>query len=216
METVPVHSKDRITFRCRLCGDCCRHIQDAVMLEPLDVYHIGKYLKRLGLVQTIEDVYERYTHPDLLEGLLPIFLLNTAGPEQACVFLENGRCSVYAERPHVCRMYPFFVSNGERGKSFSYYRCIDRNASHFCGGSVLVKDWLYDNFSRDYRAYFEAEDKILPELGRLLRALEPKEQQAHMFHILFYRFYNYDLDQPFKPQYSSNWEALRRLLQDRH
>ena len=78
METVPVHSKDRITFRCRLCGDCCRHIQDAVMLEPLDVYHIGKYLKRLGLVQTIEDVYERYTHPDLLEGLLPIFLLNTA------------------------------------------------------------------------------------------------------------------------------------------
>lgn len=35
---VSVHAKDCVDYQCRRCGQCCRHIKDAVMVESLDAY----------------------------------------------------------------------------------------------------------------------------------------------------------------------------------
>lgn len=50
---------------------------------------------------------------------------------------------------------------------------------------------------------------------KTLNSLNAGELQASLFQILHYRYYNYDLDQPFMPQYTSNMAALERLLQQR-
>ena len=49
----------------------------------------------------------------------------------------------------------------------------------------------------------------------LLNKLDTGELQASLFQILHYRYYNYDLDQPFMPQYQKNMAALVRFLQQR-
>ncbi len=214
MDVKSVRPKDWVSFHCRLCGNCCRNVEDKIMVEPLDAFNLARCLRERGEVEYVEDVYSRYTHPDMLEGFYPIFLMNTTGPDNACVFLEDSRCSVYEARPKVCRIYPFTVDTGQRGKAFEFYQCMDCHSSHFSDGKVLVKDWIYQNFKREDREFMTAESVGLTELGRLLRILGPKKVEANLFQILYYRYFNYDLDQPFMPQYTKNMETLKGILQD--
>lgn len=185
------------------------------MLEPLDAFQLGIYLCGKGEIETIEDVYAKYAHPVLLTEGFPIFVLNTKGNDDSCIFLENGRCSVYRARLRVCRIYPLTVKGGERGRKFEYYKCLDSHAGHFSEGSISVKEWMYQNFSRTDRIFFEKENKDIPKLGALIRKLSAQKQEDLLFHLLYYRYYYYDLDQPFLEQYERNQKALFRELEER-
>lgn len=213
--TEPVRPKDWTCFQCHRCGNCCRELENQLMLEPLDAYHLARLLREQGQASSIDDVYTRCAHPDLLEGYLPIYMMNTEGPDHACVFLKDGQCSVYEGRPHVCRIYPFSVRPGQRGRTFEFYRCVDQHAAHFSGSRIQVKNWLQENFTRENREFWVAEGNVLPILGRLLSSLETSELQACLFQILYFRYYNYDLDRAFMPQYQANMAALEQFLRQR-
>ncbi|MBQ5642588.1 MAG: YkgJ family cysteine cluster protein [Bacteroidaceae bacterium] len=189
-------------------------MEEKVMLEPYDAYQLGRYLRQFGTVETIEDVYAKYAHPILLSEGYPVFTLNTHGSDAHCVFLQDGRCSVYEARLRVCRVYPFTIKNGSRGRRFEFYQCLDSHADHFQGGSVSVNEWMYENFTKAERTLFDKETEALPELGRLMRQLTQKQQEQFLFRLLYYRYYNFDLDQPFLEQYDRNQEALFRELKD--
>ena len=209
-DAVTVRPKDWVPFRCRLCGNCCRNLRGNLMPEQIDAYRLARFLRKRGE----EDFYTRYTYPDMLEGFFPIFLINTVDPDDSCVFLKDGRCSVYEARPRVCRLYPFTAFPGQRGKAFHFFQCMDSNYAHFSDGKILVKDWMYQNFSREDREFLTAESGTLLELGRLLKAMSTDGRKENLFQILYYRYYNYDLDQPFMPQYKENTEELKRILQE--
>lgn len=184
------------------------------MPEQIDAYRLARFLWERGEVEYMEDFYTRYTYPDMLEGFFPVFLINTVDPDDSCVFLKDGRCSVYEARPRVCRLYPFTAFPGQRGKAFHFFQCMDNNSAHFSDGKILVKDWMYQNFSREDREFLTAESDTLIELGRLLKAMSTDGRKENLFQILYYRYYNYDLDQPFMPQYKENTEELKRILQE--
>ena len=46
---IPVRPKDQAAFTCRLCGDCCRHVEGSILLEPLDAYNLGRCLCGAGV-----------------------------------------------------------------------------------------------------------------------------------------------------------------------
>lgn len=212
---IPVRPKDWMCFQCRRCAGCCRDLEGQLMLEPLDAYRLARCLRDQGDAGSIHDVYERYAHTDLLEGRLPIYLMNTVGDDHACVLLKDGRCSAYEGRPSVCRIYPLSVRPGQRGKPFEYYRCVDQHAAHFSDGRMQVKDWLHENFSRESREFWAAEGSALPTLGCLLNKLDAGKLRASLFQIRYYRYYNYELDLPFLPQYQKNMAALEQFLRQR-
>lgn len=213
-DAVTVRPKDWVPFRCRLCGNCCRNLRGNLMPEQIDAYRLARFLQERGEVEYMEDFYTRYTYPDILEGFFPVFLINTVDPDDSCVFLKDGRCSVYEARPRVCRLYPFTAFPGQRGKAFHFFQCMDSNSAHFSDGKILVKDWMYQNFSREDREFLTAESDTLLELGRLLKAMSTDGRKENLFQILYYRYYNYDLDQPFMPQYKENTDELKCILQE--
>lgn len=144
VKTVALNEK--VLFHCRLCGGCCRNVKDCIMLEPMDAYRLAQYLRDHGEpVAGTEDVLARYAYPAWLADNFPVFLLNTVGTSDDCDFLKAGRCSVYEARPRVCRLYPFSVAPGERGRDFQYFLCTEKS-HHFADGIVKVKDWLSQNF----------------------------------------------------------------------
>lgn len=207
----PVTQGQSVPFRCQLCGACCRQVENSLMLEPMDIYHLGRFLRKRGEpIEGLEDVLTEYAHADLLMDCLPIFLLNTVGQDHACVFLKDGRCDVYEVRPRICRLYPFSVAPGDRGKDFLYCLCTER-PHHFTGGLVSVKDWFYQNFSKDARQFIKADYDALPVLGKAVREMGAARFKSMLFQFLFYRYYNYDLDQPFLPQFIRNTEELKKL-----
>lgn len=181
------------------------------MLEPIDAYRLARYLRERGEpVSGTEDVLANYAHASWLEDRFPIFLLNTVGPMDVCVFLKEGRCSVYEARPHVCRVYPFSVAPGERGRVFRYFLCMEKS-HHFADGMVTVKNWLSENFVRETKEALKADYDALPILGRNILAMGEEEFQSQLFQFLYYRYYNYELDKPFLPQFLNNLEQLKKL-----
>ena len=212
LETIrAVSLNEKVPFHCQLCGGCCRYVKDSIMLEPLDCYHLARHLRDQGEpVSGIEDVLAQYAHAAWLSDNFPIFLLNTAGPFDVCAFLKKGRCSVYEARPRVCRMYPFSVGPGERGRDFRYLLCKEKS-HHFTDGLVTVRNWLSENFTQEFREALKADFVILPLLNRNIQAMGTEKFQSLLFQFLYYRYYNYDLDQPFLPQFRSNLEQLKEL-----
>lgn len=175
-----VRPKDQFTFSCRQCGACCRNIEGCVMVESLDAYRLARYLRTKGeSIEGIEDFLFRYCDPEpLTEEGFPIYMLKTKAPNGSCIFLMDGRCSVYPARTRTCRIYPLTVGPGERGRDFEYCLCLDRHRSHFTGSRVSVKDWLYQNFKREDKEYVKREYEIATELGKLMRAIDPAMRQG--------------------------------------
>lgn len=90
-----------------------------------------------------------------------------------------------------------------------YCLCFDDNQQyHFSGGKVLVKDWLYRNFPREDKEFLKQQYRAIPEIGKLMRRIPEELRRASVFKILFYHYYNFDLDQPFLPQYEQNNRSL--------
>ena len=210
--TKPLSLKDQVSFQCRLCGDCCRGLEGQLMLEPPDAYRLGRHLRASGAVAEIEDVYAKYAHVSMLAEGIPIFLMNTVGADHACVFLKENRCSVYAARPRACRMYPLSAAPGKLGTPLRYYQCLDVHSGHFSNGTLCVGDWMKRNLNAEDRAFLAMEADYVTRLGLCLHRAGPARQQEWLFSILFYRYYNYDLEQPFLAQYERNHKELLSRL----
>ena len=73
---------------------------------------------------------------------------------------------------------------------------------------------MYQNFKREDREFLTLERPTLLKLGRLLRALSPEQLKENLFQIIYYRYYNYGLDQPFVLQYEKNTARLESILQN--
>lgn len=146
-----------------------------------------------------------------LEPYFPIFLLNTAGEDQHCIFLNGNHCSIYAHRPRACRLYPFTVDTGQRGKDFEYFLCTDY-PDHFGKGRVRVSDWFYENFPKDARRFVKADYAAIRQYGKLLRQMTPAQIEHSLFQFLFYRYWNYDLNKPFQEQFEHNQRQLLAFL----
>ena len=76
---------------------------------------------------------------------------------------------------------------------------------------MTVQNWLSDNFTREFREALKADYDVLPILSRKIQTMGTEKFQGLLFRFLYYRYYNYDLDQPFLPQFRSNLEQLRKL-----
>ena len=188
-------------------------------IDNLDIAEIV-----LPVIQQMEDAY--FESCQITDSRMYIKVVNKrleaevvpgdivqSGVNSSCIFLTDGRCSVYPARTRTCRIYPLTVGPGERGRDFEYCLCLDRHQSHFTGSRVSVKDWLYQNFKREDKEYVKREYEIATELGKLMRAIDPAMRPGIVFKVLYYRYYNFDLGQPFQPQYEQN---NRHLLADLH
>jgi Fe-S-cluster containining protein len=90
-----------LRFSCTQCGQCCTGSPGYVWLSAQD---LDALCVRFGLAQN--DFIRRYcVVVDTGEGRA-VSLQEKAGYD--CIFLENGRCSVYEFRPIQCKTYPFW------------------------------------------------------------------------------------------------------------
>ena len=78
------------SYKCNACNRCCHD-----KLIPVNPYEIARLAARLGISTT--ETIARYTSNG---GSALDF------PDGKCVFLTESGCSVHADRPLVCRLYP--------------------------------------------------------------------------------------------------------------
>lgn len=179
------------TGDCRGCSDCCR-MGPVIVLDPLDAFELNRFLQ-----QSIEDLLNDTIELKVIDGLiLPVLKLvpetrsisklddtmkhrpekgNASEEPMICPYLdENGRCSIHAFRPGICRLYP--LGRSWEGGDFRYILQVNE-CGHCNGTKVKIKKWLgipdlgaYEAFCRDWHDFLDRTRHLLdgtaPE-GRL-------------------------------------------------
>ncbi len=119
---------------CKGCCDCCKGMGESITLDPYDVYRLTT-----GLGVSFEILLADKVALDMYDGII-LPHLNMNGPNEACAFLSpEGRCTIHAIRPGICRLFPLgrIYENG----SFQYFlqvnECSNKNRT-----KVKVKKWI--------------------------------------------------------------------------
>ncbi|MBI2651074.1 YkgJ family cysteine cluster protein [Candidatus Woesearchaeota archaeon] len=88
-------------FQCnRYCGECCKKL----------IVQVSK--KEIGKIAALGHKKEEFAAADLIDSKKFVLKKNHDG----CVFLKKHKdgkysCSIYENRPKICRQYPFFKKN---------------------------------------------------------------------------------------------------------
>ena len=204
-----VFENTKVPFQCRRCGNCCRHVREQILVEPMDAFYMAKYLgcKDMG------ELYDNYTCPTLLQDLYPVFLMQVKDQDDACIFLGDGRCSIYEARPRACREYPFPVNPNVLEGSFCTFQSWDQHSAHFAGPPISVGAWMEKNLNEEARMFLLTEYRMLPELAKLLQRIPLDERLQFYSQVVFLHYFNYDFDRSFLLQHSANLEELKRRLE---
>lgn len=118
---------------CAGCGKCCRGMGDTIVLDPWDAAQLAE-----GLGKPFASLLEREADLHAEEGLILPHLRMQAETD-SCIFLSGeGKCTIHAFRPGICRLYPLGRQYGETG--VRYFRvpdsCKDRSEN------VRIDRWL--------------------------------------------------------------------------
>lgn len=207
-----VSLSERVDFHCKRCGNCCRHLLETVPLNTLDAFRLAKHLRSRGeQINTLDDVYTRYADiVPLHECGYSVYMLKTTGPDDACIFLKDNRCTIHPAKPHACRLYPFALEPKGNGK-YDYLLALEQ-AHHFKGGQVQVKRWMKKAFAKADKEFYDVDFGSTPEIARLLNKTPPEKQKQALVLFLWYKYGDIDLDKPFMEQYRRNIVKLLAAL----
>ncbi len=189
---------------CNGCFACCCGMGSSVVLDPLDVDRLAKYLK-LSSRQLLGGPVAL----GVVDGLV-LPHLNMDGDGERCPFLgADGRCRVYIARPGICRIFPLgrFYENG----SFRYFL-----QTHECPNNtrtkVKVRKWVdMPDLSR-YETYISHWHYFLLALQERVRELEDIDKARQLSMELLTEFYlkEYDEGGDFYDQFSERLAGWKR------
>lgn len=119
------------------CSRCCQSATAVFDVSPIEWKRIARHLEEDwsdGDRRALAARFEREQRPQLaayrLLGLVGFFepLMDAyfARKPYTCPFLVDGRCSIYAVRPLVCRMYGYFQIRRRWYTPASIYACRDQ------------------------------------------------------------------------------------------
>lgn len=109
-----------------------------------------------------EEFLQAFAAKNVMEDTgLPLPMLRMLnGPEAPCPFVTPGGCSLYEDRPGVCRAYPLsLAANLENSEESAKYFLVKEEGchGHCCGPAWTPEEWLknedmekYNSFNRDY------------------------------------------------------------------
>ncbi len=202
----------KVRFKCIGCGECCRNVKETVPVDSWDAFHMAKYLRNSGEdIHFVDDFLQKYAEPALLnECGYFVYFLKSVGPDDSCIFLKDNRCRIHKAKPRACRLYPFVVEPNESG--MHKYLISREKMHHFKGSQTETKKWVNQFFPTPEREYLKADFGKAKEIADLLRAVPAERQTEAVLHFQRLLYSDFDLDQPFWPQYKRNQTSLLAIL----
>ncbi len=193
---------------CAGCSECCRVVEDTIILDPYDIYQL-----QCGTKTDFATLMENSIELQVVEGIIQPNLKMRPGKE-GCTFLnEEGRCGIHGYRPGFCRMFP--MGRIYEGNDFKYFLQV-----HECGypdkTKVKLKKWIgipqlskYEQFVRDWHALFK-------EVKEIIKETENDTIVKNLNMYLLGQFYSkpYSLGemQGFYPQFYERLEESKAIL----
>lgn len=202
-------------FGCNQCGKCCTtDIVNSILLNPYDVFKLAK-----GKGVQCEEILN-YVKANVCIGDnsgIPIINLQ-ANKDGECPFLEYGKCSVHANKPSSCSLYPLGRITTDKE---TLYFLQDIN----CGNHNIeqkVSDW--------FNSHKKTEEEATAILYEMLKAIEKFISLKHIKKLLkannflsnlveeiydatfYYLYVGYDTSEEFLAQFKRNVKTIENIF----
>ncbi|MCM1187374.1 MAG: YkgJ family cysteine cluster protein [Lachnoclostridium sp.] len=190
---------------CVGCSKCCHDMVDTIILFPLDSYYLQK-----GLGKTFAEMIDREVELNVVDGVvLPNLKMTEKG--NCCAFLdEDGRCSIHAFRPDLCRLFPLgrYYENGD----FRYFLQVGQCERPHT--KVKVGKWIDTPNPVKNREYLLRWHNLLGAAQELLQESEDEELSKNLSLAVLNVFYlkPYDVTGDFYPQFAQRAEGMEQIL----
>lgn len=191
---------------CEGCHSCCEDMGDSIILDPLDVYLLQKNLET-----SVEALVEKKIELRMVDGLiLPNMMMDER--TNCCVFLsEEGRCSIHAFRPGICRLFPLGRIYEEDSLSYFLQRegCIKPNRS-----KVKVSKWLDTPELKRNQRYLIDWHSFRKQMEEVIADTEDEKMVKTITMFLLNTFFiqPYDVNRDFYEQFYMRLERIQAVL----
>lgn len=208
METKFVNLNDLVRADCHGCHGCslcCRDMGDSILLDPYDAFQLQKGEKTVSAL--LESGVAALT---VWEGMiLPHLLMNKV--TGACSFLSaEGRCSIHAYRPGMCRLFPLGrnYSDGKMNYFLLEHACENKSRS-----KIKVSRWLGIAPAEQYHQFVLAWHDFRHAMVDILS--EAEEEQAKQLNLYLLRTFflaPYDVMGDFYEQFENRVVRIREAF----
>jgi Fe-S-cluster containining protein len=211
---------DKFKFACHpgvpCFNECCGDVN--IFLTPYDVLRLKN---ALGI--SSQDFLDKYTILPIDQNQkLPVVMLRMQDNEKkTCYFVTEEGCSVYADRPWACRMYPLgLASPGENAAQLNdeFFFLLKEPV---CQGfkedkEWTVEEWLKDQGIEKYNEFGELY-KDLYTHPYLDKAPELTPQKIDMFFLASYnldKFRDFIFNSTFLQKFEIEPDYLKKIKTD--
>ena len=189
----PISQEGKFPFSCYpgiSCFNACCHEID-VVLTPFDVLRMKN---QLGI--TSDSFLTQYTLLQKLKGtdipLVKLKMRDEAGRRERCIFLDDRGCSIYGNRPAVCRSYPTGVATHGSGKEDSGNPDFIIE-EEMCKGRFEKKEWRVEEWKKG-QGVLELDKLNKPwlEMVAKLKSLSLKDDKDQKMNIFLMACFDLD------------------------
>lgn len=179
--------KSRFNFACYpgipCFTRCCSGIR--IFLSPYDIFRLRK---RFGMGST--EFLTAYTIPMPIDGspLQIVGLKMQADEKRSCPFVTPEGCTVYEDRPLICRYYPVgmgFMKKFDRTAGEDFFIMVKED---HCLGHAEKKEWSIDQWRQDQGSdIYDQLNHDWLEVVLKVKTLGPVEFSARsleLFHVV--------------------------------
>ena len=191
---------------CEGCSDCCGSMGSTIILDPFDVWRLTA-----GLKVSFEELLEDKLELNVQEGII-LPNMKTEGGDERCRFLNaEGRCSIHAFRPGLCRIFP--LGRYYENRSFQYFLQV-----HECRKEpkqkVKVQKWIDTPDTKRNAQFITDWHYFLKDVSARLEDAESTEYQKMVNLYILKTFYQkpWQTEQDFYGQFYKRLEEAKSIL----
>lgn len=191
---------------CAGCSSCCEGMGNSVILNPYDVFELER---NLGV--TFEQMMQEKIELGISDGMI-LPNLKMTGEQEHCGFLnEEGRCSIHAFRPGICRLFPLGRQYGESKIHYIFleHACPKQNKT-----KIKIKKWLGIPDIERNETFLLNWHKLKKQVMELLEQGKDDTMAKELNMYLLNLFYvkPYDVSQDFYLQFETRRNTAEKLL----
>jgi len=199
---------DTFTFGCNRCNQCCRHRSD-ILLTPLDLFKIAKYLKK-SIPEVLQEYCESY---EGIHSKIPVVRLRPREYRQTCPFSGKDGCQVYPARPAVCFLFPLGRMTDPGASEFTYF--LQNVTCGYKNQTQTVRQWLGEFIEEEpINLFWHSQTiKLTVLLNEIYEEHDIDHDQINMM-LPMNLYVLYDLEKDFLPQFRENSTAALKIVEE--
>ena len=191
---------------CAGCSSCCRGMGNTIVLDPYDVWRLTG-----GLGVSLQQLLAGHLELNVVDGII-LPNLKMSGEEETCSFLDaNGRCTIHAYRPGICRLFPLgrIYEDGGFHYFLQVYECAKETRA-----KVKVRKWIDMPEPKRYDAFVCTWHYFLKDLERVIGKDTSGQAAKTISLYLIRQFYlsPYKKEEDFYPQFEERLTGAKRAL----